>query len=210
MNEDYIYYLFNETYKKHYYPVDDVDVIHVYEAVQCLLKSYYTRKHKRNLYNEKVVVLTIGEAIHKILQETMNGWGWETEKEVYYDAGRFRLVGHIDAFYNSTVVELKSVSVLPKQPLLEHRLQTNAYIKMSNATVGYIAYINKRNGKVRVFPVGFNLQDWVAVLNRAEFLHDCLRNGKKPPIGEFGWLCKYCEYVDVCKPPVKVLRSRRV
>jgi len=192
-----MYSFFSEYYYSRVYDISNPNIIHVYEAVRCLRKSYYTRRYMRRLYDEKVVTLTIGDAIHKIIQPVLKNHGYEIEKEVSFPILGITLIGHIDAYKPNHVLEIKSISRTPKEPLFEHKVQCNAYVKMANADKGYIVYINKRNGKIKIFEVKPDDGLFHYVYTRARYLAEHIHL-KTPPLPERGDNCKYCEYTDLC------------
>jgi len=197
LNEQFIYDLFAEQYYKRIYDIDDNKRIHVYESIRCLLKSYYTRKLKRKLFDSKIVVLSIGDAIHRLIQDVLREKGYQIEPELEFEYNDIVVVGHPDILTDNFVIELKSVSRIPKRPLTEHLLQTTAYIRMAEVNEGYIVYIGKSSGKVKIFRVLYDAISFHHVVTRANFLSECLTNNH-PPLPEVTRFCKYCEYQDLC------------
>jgi len=179
--------------------------IHVTEAVNCLRKSWYFRKERVEVPIEKVVVLSIGTQMHKLIQKYIDGRKVETEKEVKYRFRDIYVVGRIDLIVDNTIIELKTVSAKVKDVYPHHYAQLNAYLNMLNELYpnqyndyAFIVYINKRDGKINVFTVWRDIQGWLWTLARAWKLYEHLvRN--VPPEPEPSFLCRYCEYQFMCR-----------
>ena len=60
-----MYEMFAEIYYKRVFRPYADNEIHVTEATQCLLKSFYQRKIRRALLEPKVVVLSFGTLVHE-------------------------------------------------------------------------------------------------------------------------------------------------
>ncbi len=171
----------------------DPSTIYVSEASGCLRKAYYDRVSPSPTLDVTNIVLTIGNGIHRVLQQYLVRKGWKPEVEVRLRIRAGELVGHADLVApDSTVVELKTVSEVPSRPYPNHVMQANAYINMLESKEGYIAYIG-RDGKVKVFKVRPNRKLFIKLIKRANHLHYSLVN-LKPPKPERGPLCNQCPY----------------
>jgi len=190
--------LFMEAYMRRFQPERDPKRIRVHEVVSCLRKSFLTRVFPRPIAAEKAVILFIGEHVHLILGEELRRHGWRVEEPVEAMRNGVALTGHPDAWRDGTVLELKTIFTLPREPLEHHLRQTRIYMALTGAGEGYLVYIGRGRGGVRVFQVSpcGGVLDWA--FGRAVTLSRCLLEMVAPP-KEPGWLCRYCEYVDLCR-----------
>jgi len=179
-------------------PRNEPDVIHVSEAAGCLRKAYYYRTLDIPIPAEKVVVLTIGGLIHRVIQPELESFGYTCEAELTHDLGPFTLVGHADALNAEHVIELKSVTRMPREPYMHHLLQANAYAVMSKTNRYMIAYISKAGGYVRTtfHRADQGLFDLLA--SRACQLYEALK-ARKPPKPEPSKLCRWCSAYPICR-----------
>lgn len=202
-----IYQMFAEVYYKRQFKVYQQNEIHVTEATQCLLKSFFQRKLQRALLEPKVVVLSFGNLIHEALHEPLERRGYKTEQEGKYPLGNIALYGHTDALASDHTLEFKTISRMPHSPLSHHILQDNAYNFIFDRPIGYIPYIHKPSGLVVVFPIEKREDQFKYVCLRAIRLSAMLRSNTMPP-SEPSWLCQYCEYILECPSPLKTTRKR--
>lgn len=174
------------------------NTIHVSEVTGCLRKAYYTRRSPMKPADIVYVVMSIGNGIHRQLQEYLMDKGWRSEVEVEWNFKKFKLVGHIDLYHprEDIVVEIKTTSKKPDKPYQNHLMQLNAYLRMINASKGYIIYI-ARDGNIKVFSHNFNKQLWKQTIKRAFYLWHRL-NEDKPPKPEPSPLCNYCPFKWRC------------
>jgi len=171
----------------------DSRIIYVSEASGCLRKAYYDRVSPSPTLDVTNIVLTIGNGIHRVLQQYLAKKGWKTEVEVRLKIKIGELVGHADLVApDGTVVELKTVNEVPSKPYPNHVMQINAYLNMLRSKEGYIAYIG-RDGRVKVFKVSPDRKLFIKLIKRANYLHYSLVN-LKPPKPERSPLCNQCPY----------------
>jgi len=207
ITEKDVYEMFTEIYySRACLPYKD-DEIHVTEATQCLLKSFFQRKLQRLLLEPKVVVLSFGDIVHKALHGPLKRRCYNVEVEGKYKLHGITLVGHADAQREGHVLEFKTISRMPHDALQHHILQTNAYNYIFNVDIGSIVYIHKPSGTIRIFDVPKDEEMFKYVCLRAYRLSLCLKNNNMPQ-PEPSWLCQYCEYTDVCPSPLKTIRKR--
>lgn len=200
LDERFFYNVFREM-TRHRRPPDDV--IHVSDVTGCLRKSWFARRRPETSEAQNVI-LRIGEGLHRELQEFLvSRYGWHAEVEarypVEYDGGEFELVGHADLVSpDNEVVEIKTTNKIPGDgPYPSHRMQVNSYLYMLKARQGYVLYIEKGTGRIRVYPVQFSPKLWGETVKRAITLHRAIKRGK-PPKPERGPLCNYCPYRFDC------------
>jgi len=177
-------------------PVDE-DAVHVSEVCRCLRASFFSRMYgSRDLTHltpAKRVVLGLGLSTHLVLEEVLRGIGYVTERQVAADVDAFRLVGTPDAVGRDHVVEIKTVSSVPERPYPHHVLQLNAYLGMLGCGTGYLVYISKKDGLVKVLPHPYRDFLFRDLQSRAAKLYSHLRSGEVPQ-AEPTPLCNYCEW----------------
>ena len=208
VTEKDIYELFSEIYYKRKPKQYKDDEIHVTEAIQCLLKSFYQRKVKRELLDSKIVILSFGSLIHEALQDTLKKRGYQLEAEGKMKLDGVTIYAHADAMHNDHILEFKTITRFPSKPLPHHKLQLNAYLYIFDRPIGYLVYIHKPSGTIKIYDVERNETLFKYICLRASRLVTHLTSNKKPD-PEPSWLCDYCEYVDLCPNP-KIRLKRKV
>ena len=200
-DEKFFYSVFKEMAKQRN-PPDDV--IHISDVTGCLLKSYFMRR-RPFVTEAQAVIFRVGEGLHTALQKYLHekcGWSYEVEAKMRVEDkyGGFWLVGHADLVSpDNEVVEVKTTSKIPEEPYHSHVMQLNAYMYMLKAKAGYVLYVEKGSGRIRVFHVPFSKKLWGEVVKRAIKLHEALVTGR-PPEPEPGPICKHCPYKFDCIP----------
>jgi len=202
-----IYQMFAEIYYKRTFRVYQQDEVHVTEATQCLLKSFFQRKLMRALLEPKVVILSFGDLIHEALKEPLERRGYKTEQEGKYELQNVTLFAHTDALATDHTLEFKTISRMPHNALSHHILQDNAYNFVFDRPIGYIPYIHKPSGLVVVFPIEKREDQFKYVCLRAIRLSVLLRSNTMPQ-PEPSWLCQYCEYYDICPSPAPISKRK--
>jgi len=202
-----VYEMFAEVYYSRTFKTYTDREIHVTEATQCLLKSFFQRKVPRALLEPKVVVLSFGNLIHEALREPLKNRGYDVEAEGKYELKDATLHGHTDALASDHTLEFKTISRMPYEPLSHHVLQDNAYNFIFDKPIGYVPYIHKPSGLVTVFPIHKREDQFQYVCLRAYRLSKCL-SGNTTPQPEPSWLCDYCEYRDLCPSPAPLRKKR--
>ncbi len=175
------------------------DVVHVSEVTGCLRRAWYERKYGLVEAHPRLIIYAIGNGLHEALQDYLTRRGWQAEVELSVDAGGFRITGHADLYDpgRNIVVELKTASRLPDKPYRSHLTQLNAYLFMLRARVGFVVYIGKRDGFVRLFRHEWDPQLWRRLLERARILYRAVVEDK-PPRPEPGPLCDWCVHRWKC------------
>lgn len=171
------------------------DLVYVTDVTQCLLRSWYQRTFGEPPSDEKVVILVLGDDVHYILNESFPIGEGEKTAERMYEGVRVR--GRADRLLSTSVVEFKTVNIIPKEPYDHHVAQVQLYLWLFDKQYAFIVYVSKKDGRVRAFKVERDENAIKALLERAAKLSKHLREGTKPE-PEPGWLCKYCEYSAVC------------
>ncbi len=176
----------------------DPRIIHVSEVVSCLRRSYFLRTRPVHV-NPANALRLIGDEVHRALQEVLRRYGYEVEFRVAIDTGNVKLVGHVDAYHPNKkhIIEFKTAAKIPESPYPNHLMQAQAYIAMTYSRTGFIAYIARDNGKVKVFKVSPNKQILRKLIFRARELSKALTKGE-PPRPEKSALCNQCEFRYLC------------
>ncbi|MHC1628487.1 MAG: PD-(D/E)XK nuclease family protein [Candidatus Nezhaarchaeales archaeon] len=181
--------------------VYDKDTIHVGEATNCLRKSWFNRKlgnrDFEHLAPSKRVILGLGLSTHFVLEGVLRELGYIVEQSIVKSYGLFKLAGTPDAVNEVDVIEIKTVNKLPDEPLPHHVMQLNGYLALFERSSGYVIYICKRDGNVRVFKVDYNEELFKKLLERAARLHEALKRNVEPE-PEPSFLCNYCEWKWSC------------
>ena len=198
LSEREVYSWFYELVSRHSRIPRD-NVIHVGEVSGCLRRAFFDRRNPLKKVDAQNVILTIGNSVHLQLQEILREKGFQVEVEAAYPLRGFTLVGHADLYdpLRNIIIELKTVTKIPKKPYQEHILQVNAYTFMLKAERAFIVYISKSNGAIRVFEIGRNPRLWRYTIKRAFTLHNALSDNK-PPEPERSHFCSYCPYKWRC------------
>jgi CRISPR/Cas system-associated exonuclease Cas4 (RecB family) len=207
INPQFFYNLFSNIHYEQERPVYDNDECSVTQAVQCLLKSFYERKFNRKLLEPKVVILSFGRIIHLALQEQLQTLGYQTEAEAYVEIPQGKMWAHCDALGQNHMLEIKTISRIPNEILSHHYLQSISYTSIFKIPHGYVGYIHKPSGIIKVFPHEQDPRQYAYVLMRSARLITCLKRNTTPE-PEPSWLCQYCEYPDLCPSQQKLRRGK--
>jgi len=202
VDANFLYSLFSKVYYEQELPNYDWNEAGTTESVQCLRKSFYQRKLARKLYEPKTVILSFGRIVHIALQEQLKQHGYNVEVEKPIPIQNITLYTHTDALHDTHTLELKTITSMPSQILLHHFHQANAYTVAHKKPIGYVAYIHKPSGIIKVFPYKPIIESFNYVCARAVRLSYSLRHNIVPD-PEPSWLCRYCEYIDLCPTPKK-------
>jgi len=195
---DLVRQAFRQAYNEMFTPRGEPDVIHVSEVSDCLRKAFYYRTMDIPIPDDKLVILTIGGLIHRIVQKELTGMGFKCELELTHDVGPFTLVGHADALNSIGLLELKSVTRMPREPYHHHLLQTNAYMVMADVNYGEIVYISKAGGYLRTYPLRPDQALFDFLVSRACQLYEALQRNE-PPKPEPSKLCRWCSAYPICR-----------
>lgn len=171
------------------------NLIYVTELTQCLRKSWYARAMGIPPADEKIVVLLLGDDVHYLINSQFPLGEGEKSFEKEYNGVRVR--GRVDRIVGSTILEFKTISRLPQEPLPHHVEQMQLYFWLSDSSKGFLVYVAKTNGGIRVFEVERDEETIKMLLEKAVMLSDSLKKGE-PPDPEKSWLCDYCEFRAQC------------
>jgi Protein of unknown function (DUF2608)./Domain of unknown function DUF83. len=125
------------------------------------------------------------------------------------DFGEYKLHGRVDIIIlnvdsEKTIVEVKTVSKIPKRPLEKHVLQLQTYLHALKINNGILLYWDKRKGKLETFSIVKDDNILNILKERTHILHEHIIN-KKEPIKEMAlkeefFECLNCEYKEICRP----------
>jgi len=214
VNENLIYEAFRKFLTKSLRPLDE-ETVHVGEVVQCLRKSFYTRrfgsKELTHLEKTKFIILGLGLSTHLVLEEVLKELGCATEftqiGTIVTKDYQIRIAGTPDAFNDKFVIEIKTVNKIPEKPYKHHLMQLNAYLWLTHRRIGYIVYIEKKTGRVKVFEHTFNDELHDEFIRRAIKYYEAIKYNITPEREE-SFLCNYCEWKFMCYES-KAKESRR-
>ncbi len=181
----------------------DRDTITVTEVTfPCLRKAYFDRTRRR-LPTPVEALKVLGAELHTLLEDVMRREGYEVEVSVAIEVGDFKLVGRADAVkYDDNgcateVVEIKTSNGVKEHALESHTLQLQAYMTILGAKCGYIVYIDRASGRVKVFKARPDKRALRTVIERAKQLHEALLKHEAPPPRRGPW-CGLCPHKWSC------------
>jgi len=179
-------------------PADEITVSEA--ASPCLRRSYYQRI--RAVAPTPVEFLRIvGSDVHLKLQDVLREEGYLIEVNVGVKIGEFKLVGRIDALKDygddPHLIEFKTVREIPREPRKSDVLQVQAYLLMADVDIGYLVYLSRKDGRVKVFKITRDKRALRKVIERAYILYKALKE-KVPPPPERGPWCNTCPFVLTC------------
>lgn len=164
----------------------------------CLRQSYYKLTEEQIMELEKLWIFSRGHAIHQFITGTLKN----EEKEIFVkkEFPKFDVIGFVDACHEGVIYEFKTTANLPDAPQTAHALQAQAYYSLlpepqkSAITSILVVYLSMHNIKTFEIPI----RDITSFLEaRATQLMLALKN-KLPIEKEVSWLCKYCEFYNLC------------
>lgn len=179
----------------------DPRVIYVTEACStCLRKAYYERV-KPPIPSSVEFIKLVGDEAHKRILEVLKDEGYQVEASIKLQIKGILLVGRADAVKlddkNPHVIEFKIVDEIPEKPYDMHLMQLNLYMLAFGTKKGYLVYISRRNGRVKVFKHTYERELAKNALVRAIRLSEALLK-KEPPPPEKGPWCNTCPYSLSC------------
>lgn len=200
VKNELVYKAFHELWNKNQRKTED-NIIHVSEVTGCIRKSYYYRVNSEAVdkivdINSKIV-MTIGSMIHRMIENHMETYDCIIEQPVYLIRNNYVLAGTPDAVCDDVVLEIKTVGKDVDKPYKSHVEQINMYMGILGIDKGYIIYINRANGSVKVFPVKYSEKMFNETLKKADKLWESLRNNK-PPEKQLSHECNNCPFRWIC------------
>jgi CRISPR-associated protein Cas4 len=180
------------------FPIDEITVSEV--AGPCLRRGYYQRV--RAVAPTPVDFLKIvGNDVHLKLQDVLREEGYQIEVGLKIKIGEFMLIGRIDALKDDGedphLIEFKTVQEIPQEPYESHVLQVQAYLLMTGLEKGYLVYLSRKDGRVKVFKVVKDKKALKKLVERAYIFYKALKE-KTPPPPEKGSWCNNCPFTLTC------------
>jgi len=177
----------------------------------CLRKQFYEFFEEKEPTEEELSIFLIGKSIHemlgKVLSETVKIEAVEYEVNLDFNVAFLHgkadiIIADLDG--QKVVIELKTISKIPKEPLSKHIMQIQCYLHALNIERGILLYWDKRSGKKKAFEVRKEPQYYNILKERTITLHEHIVN-KKEPIKEAALkgdynICLRCPYNAECKP----------
>ena len=174
------------------------DVIYVTEAVQpCMRRMYLERLHPR----PPSIATVTGEYLHNLLQQVLKRLGYVTEFGVAKNLGDFKLTGRVDAVWQDDfphIIEIKTVSQLPKEPYATHIKQLRVYMSILEVPCGYLVYLDRNKGKTAIHMVQPDPSALEEALKNARVLWKALNDHVPPQKHEGAW-CVFCPFRRECR-----------
>jgi CRISPR-associated protein Cas4 len=178
-----------------------IDEITVSEVSGPCLKRAYLKRIKAAAPTPIEFLKIVGNDVHLKLQDVLREEGYQVEVGVSIKIGEFKLIGRVDALKddgeNPHLIEFKTVQEIPQEPLESHVLQAQAYMLMTGLEKGYIVYLARKDGRVRVFKVSRDKKALKKVIEKAYILLKALKE-KTPPPPERGPWCNACPFTLTC------------
>ena len=165
---------------------DDINMIHLSEAVQCLRRSYFDRIEPEEEKGEKFNDLVSG------LLRKMN-YGAETKD---FEMDGIKLRCRADMMLDDAIILFRSASKPPQNPSARDLLYLNACMWAYGAMDGILVYITSDRQEVS-FSLTKNKKMFEQTARRVRVLHNLLGE-KKAPILEPSGDCTSCQYYGKC------------
>lgn len=171
------------------------NVVYPTELNQCLRKSWYERAVAEPPPPERLVLFLLGEKLHDVAEEYFPIGTGEKIFEKTVEGVVIR--GRLDRELPSCLVEFKSTTNIPESPRPYHVDQAQLYMWLTEKDLAFIVYVSKNTGEVKAFQVQRDEKRIEELLKRAVDYSGHLKTGV-PPQPEPGFLCKYCDYAQLC------------
>jgi len=188
-------------------PPKDPGKVFVTELAGCLRVAYFRRFKPLRFEGPQAIKVFIGRAIHESLSKVLAGSKefrfikreLRTEYPVKVGNEVVTVSGRVDVFAVSVyevILEIKSVSEVPKEPYPDHVRQLKYYLALFNVDLGVLLYIS-RDGLLRTFVVRKDPKALKELEARARQLYYLLKY-RKLPRPERGPQCYTCPYKWNC------------
>jgi len=180
-------------------------------------KVWYSYKFPMETNPELLKVFELGNILHdfvvKVLKSEKNPdvelikteLPFRQEIEDFLVSGRIDNIILIKASGKNILVEVKSTGNIDfvEEAMHHNKIQLQLYMHVTGIHNGILLYVDKRNLKSKVFPVNYNEEDALKIIDRFKVLNKLLKTDALPdPEARSGkeslWMCRYCEYRDKC------------
>jgi CRISPR-associated protein Cas4 len=189
----------------------DPNIIYVTEACSpCLRKAYFDRVKPPTPSPSEFIKL-VGDEAHRRILDVLKEEGYQVEVPIKLQVKNITILGRIDAAKTDDddhhVIEFKVVEDVPDKPYGAHLMQLNLYLLAMRVKRGYLVYISRKNGKVKVFKHSYERELAKEAIMRAIKLSEALAK-REPPQPEPGPWCNTCPYSLSCRKPRNTVKNR--
>jgi CRISPR-associated exonuclease Cas4 len=193
------------------------NVFYPSELPYCKRKNYYSRRCNIPFDAETKRLFHMGNLIHNfitfLLKKNFEGKLIDSERSltVIADAEHdIDIRGRLDNLVmindesgsEKTIFEVKSTANISfmKEAQEHHVMQITPYLRALQMKKGYIVYVEKNTLKTKVFPVEYNKEIFLKLVNRAKDIAKHLRENTLPEADgkKSKWECNYCSYKTQC------------
>jgi CRISPR-associated protein Cas4 len=194
------------------YPrTNDPSVIYVTEACSPCLRKVYFDRVKPPTPSPNEFVKLVGDEAHRRILEVLKDEGYQVEVPIKLQIKNVTIVGRVDAVKldgsEPHVIEFKVVEEVPDKPYDTHLMQLNLYLLAMRVKRGYLVYISRKDGRVKVFKHRYERELAKEAAIRAIRLSEALQM-KEAPEPERGAWCNTCPYTLVCRKTRSVVENR--
>jgi CRISPR/Cas system-associated exonuclease Cas4 (RecB family) len=187
------------------------------EAGLCIRKSWFSYKYPQEVDPELLKIFEMGNMIHDFVVNVLKSEKnpevelLKTEMPFKAQMDGFEISGRIDDLIliklsgQNVLVEVKSSSDIDyvKGPSPHNEMQLQLYMHFTGVHNGVLLYVGKKDLKSKVFPIAYDEQKALEILERFKKLHVCLTKDVIPDpeareSKDKTWMCKYCEYSERC------------
>ncbi|MCD6547053.1 MAG: PD-(D/E)XK nuclease family protein [Nanoarchaeota archaeon] len=188
------------------------------EIGSCLRKIWFSYKYPKETESELLKIFKIGDMLHNFVVEVIKSeknpdvelidaeMPFELKMKNFVISGRVDDIVLLKANNKNILVEVKSISNVNKleKAKPQHVMQLQLYMFATKIRDGMLLYVDKRNLKSKVFTIPYDEIEAIKALERFSILHEHLSNNTIPEPEakldeEKSWMCKYCEYRDLCE-----------
>jgi CRISPR/Cas system-associated exonuclease Cas4 (RecB family) len=192
------------------------------EVGSCLRKVWYSYKYPSEIDPELRKVFKIGDIIHDFIVEVLRSEKnpeiklLSSELPFVEKIGDFLVSGRIDDVIKVEsngkvyIVEVKSAKSLDliNEAKENNVMQLQLYMHFTGVHDGVLLYVDKTNLKSKAFEIKYDESKAMEALNRFRKLHKHLVENTLPEPeaklnSKMSWMCKYCEYKDMCDKDIK-------
>lgn len=175
------------------------DELWVTELTKCLRYSFYNRVLLSSMDFRAAYRIIRGRLYHEFVTSSIP-LGETEQRDSLGKKAMFRarngkeitITGRADLAVGDYVVDLKTVTRLPKEAYSDHLAQIQLYLYLYDKPRGLLVYIDD-GGRIKPVHVERNEDEISKLLRRAEELYEALRTGTPPPPEEDKW-CRYCPW----------------
>ena len=165
---------------------EDIQTIHLQEAVQCLRRSYYDRIEPKEIERRGFNDLLSG-----LLRKLQYG---SDPKEFPIDSINLR--GQVDMIVDDSILLFRAAAKELESPQANDVLYLNACMWIYDKSDGIIIYITGDRNET-TFSITRNKKMFEEIIRRVKVLNDLLKE-QKTPILEPSTDCSDCQYFERC------------